>query len=167
MTLSWLHNNEAALADLSQGLCASVYPTVIHKLYSVGTTSFMQWGERAWEENGIQMKGFFFLTLIDGQNVKSRPFLNHCRQRKASDMIPARLGTRRNRNNGRGSILVPSQVILTGSCPSRPGLLGRPGRQMEMIWAHPVWPEFDPLGKICKRKGEERSQTDPLKNCAY
>lgn len=55
--------------------CASVYPSVINKLYSVGTMSFTQLGERGWEENEIQMKGFFFLILIDCQNVNGRPFL--------------------------------------------------------------------------------------------
>lgn len=166
--LSLLYNSQAEPGHVSQPLCASVYPSVINHLYLVGSMSFVQWGGRRREGSRIEMKSFFFLISVHGQNVNSSLFLKLSRQRNSSEPMLAGPGTSLNRKDWRGSILVPSQIVLTGGCSSRPGLLGCPGRQMEMIWAHPVWPEFDPLGKIRKRKErEEGRQTDSLKNYAY
>lgn len=140
---------------------------ICYKLYSGNHVIYTVRRKRL-EENGIQTKSFFFFILIDGQNVSSSPFPKPSWRKKPSEVMPAGPWNGLNRDNQHGSILTPSQLVPTGSHSSKPGLLGWPGRQMEMIWAHPVWPEFDPLGKIWKRKeGEKRRQTDSLKNYAY
>lgn len=163
---SLLLNKLAESAHCSQPLPASIYPFV---------TNFTLWEPRHLYGEEEEMGGkwdtneeLLFLYFNRWPECQQQPISKTQLAEETQWSDAAGPWTRLNRDNQHGSILTPSQLVPTGSHSSKPGLLGWPGRQMEMIWAHPVWPEFDPLGKIWKRKeGEKRRQTDSLKNYAY